>query len=234
MTGHGGENPNVSADRRLNDAIADEMLDRLARSEELSRVHHTVQVTSFGGSGTTALHEYLLGAGIDVPATPGSFPFKHQRVPPAPNEVPASFRVVYPYGDPRNAVVSVFRRGYQGGHYRGMRLRKPTPEVENHLTTLERFLDTRIDEFALENHFERWYSRAARPYPVMFLRFEELPEIWPAVRDFVGLPADHPCLLLRPRASAWEDLPEPLRAHIDEMYGPLARRLAALPSIEMR
>jgi len=87
----------VSIDRRLSDAIADEMLARLARAPELAEVHHRVQITSFGGSGTTALHEHLLDAGVDVPTTPGAFPFKHQRVPPASGSVPAGFRVLYPF-----------------------------------------------------------------------------------------------------------------------------------------
>ena len=67
-------------------------------------VHHRVQVTSFGGSGTTALADHLLAAGVDLPKTPGFFPFKHQRVPPPGSAVPTGFRVVYPFGDPRNAV----------------------------------------------------------------------------------------------------------------------------------
>lgn len=221
-------------ERRRNDAIADRMLWRLARSRDLSRIHHTVQVTSFGGSGTTTLYEHLLEAGADVPNTPGSFPFKHQRVPPGHAEVPTGFRVVYPYGDPRNAIVSVFRRGFQGGHYRGMRLRAPSVEVEQHLESLERFLDAGVDEFELQDHFDRWHAPAARGYPVMFLRFEDLPLIWPRVRDFVGLPRNAQCPPIRTRASVWEALPAGLRARIDEIYGPLARRLALLPSVELR
>jgi hypothetical protein len=224
----------VVNDRRLNDAIADEMLEQLARSDELTDVHHRVQVTSFGGSGTTALHQYLLGAGVDVPTTPGSFPFKHQRVPPASDAVPPGFRVVYPFGDPRNAVVSVFRRGFQGGHYRGMRLRKPTIEAEDHLADLEHFLDGGVDEFEIHDHFDRWFDTRARSYPVLFLRFEELPRVWPTVREFVGLPSDVAGLEVRARASEWTALEDSQRQRIDEMYGDLARRLAALPSIEVR
>ncbi|MDQ1511971.1 MAG: hypothetical protein QOG50_3815 [Actinomycetota bacterium] len=224
----------MSIDRRLSDAIADEMLDRLARSPELALVRHHVQITSFGGSGTTALYDHLLEAGVDVPATPGSFPFKHQRVPPAPGAVPAGFRVLYPFGDPRNAVVSVFRRGFQGGHYRGMRLRKPTPEVDDRLATLEQFLAAGVDDFEMEDHFDHWYASGARDYPVLFLRFEDLPATWPAVREFLGLRDDVECLPLRPRAIEWQDLPPIQRARVDEMYGPFARRLAALPSVEVR
>jgi len=224
----------VSIDRRLSDAIADEMLARLARSPELAEVHHHVQITSFGGSGTTALYEHLLDAGVDVPTTPGAFPFKHQRVPPASGSVPAGFRVLYPFGDPRNAVVSVFRRGFQGGHYRGMRLCKPPPEVDDRLATLEQFLAAGVDDFEMEDHFDRWHASSERDYPVLFLRYEDLLSTWPAVREFAGLRDDVECLPVRPRASEWQSLPPAQRARVDEMYGPFARRLAALPSVEVR
>jgi hypothetical protein len=224
----------VTNERRLNDAIADEMLDRLARSDELSKVRHRVQITSFGGSGTTALHDHLLRVGVDVPTTPGSFPFKHQRVPPASAEVPPGFRVVYPFGDPRNAVVSVFRRGFQGGHYRGMRLRKPPLAAEGHLTDLAHFLEGGIDEFEILDHFDRWHTRGDRTYPVLFLNFAHLAQAWPALCEFVGLPPDTECLPVRPRASEWTMLEPGQRDRIDAMYGALARRLAALPPVEIR
>jgi hypothetical protein len=221
-------------DRRVNDAIADEMLDRLERSRDLAVVHHTVQVTSFGGSGTTALADHLLAAGVDLPTTPGFFPFKHQRVPPRAAAVPAGFRVVYPFGDPRNAVVSVFRRGFQGGHYRGMQLRRPVPEVEQRLVSLETFLDAGIDDFGIEDHFDHWFNRSERGFPVLFVRFDDLPHAWPVLADFVSLPRDAPGLAVRGRASEWQSLPPLLRSRIDEMFGPLARRLLQLAPTELR
>jgi hypothetical protein len=224
----------VSTDRRLFDAIADEMLDRFASTPELGTVRHQVQITSFGGSGTTSLYDYLLDAGVDLPLTPGSFPFKHQRMPPPAASVPAGFRVVYPFGDPRNAVVSVFRRGFQGGHYRGMRMRKPPAEIDARLDNLDDFLAAGVDEFELEDHFDRWYTSSARGYPVLFLRFEDLPGPWPAVRDFLGLDAAVECMPMRARASVWQSLPHLQRDRLDEIYGPFARRLAALASVEVR
>jgi hypothetical protein len=224
----------VALDRRERDAFSSAMLDRLEQSPDMATVRHTVQVTSFGGSGTTALYDHLIAAGIDVPQTVGQFPFKHQRVPPARGDVPDGFRVVYLFGDPRNAVVSVFRREYQGGHYRGMRLQEPTPDVERRLTDLDHFLDGGVDEFEIADHFDRWYLRDARSYPVMFLRYEDLPTAWPLVRDFVGLPTDDPCLELWERKSEWQRLPEPAQMRLEEMYGEFARRLAALPAVHVR
>jgi hypothetical protein len=221
-------------DRRQRDAFSDEMLRRLAQSPEMASIRHTLQVTSYGGSGTSALYEHLLGAGADIPMTIGQFPFKHQRIPPADAEVPAGFRVVYLFADPRNAVVSLFRRGFQGGHYRGMRLQKPTPEAEHRLIDLDHFLDAQVDDFELADHFERWHARASRTYPVLFLRYEALGDAWPTVRDFLGLSADVPCLPIRARASEWQLLPDDARERLEVMYGDMARLLAALPAVEVR
>ena len=113
-------------------------------------------------------------------------------------------------------------------------LRKPSPEVEERLTSLERFLDAGIDEFGLQDHFDRWFERDTRPYPVLFVRFEDMATAWPNLRDFVGLPADEPGLRVRPRASEWQSLEEPMRTRIDEMYGPLAVRLETLAPTELR
>ena len=226
--------PSVALNRRQREAFADEMLKRLAHAPEMAAIHHTIQVTSFGGSGTTALYDHLGAAGADIPTTIGQFPFKHQRVPPPDEEVPPGFRVVYIFADPRNAVVSVFRRGYQGGHFRGMRLQKPPPEVEQHLIDLDHFLDAGVDDFGLADHFERWHAPEARTYPVLFLRYEQMHETWPTLRDFIELPADYPCLTIRTRDSEWESLPDDARARLDEMYGAFARRLASCPRAEIR
>jgi hypothetical protein len=224
----------VAFDRRQREAFSDEMLKRLAQSPEMATVRHTVQVTSFGGSGTTALYEHFQAGGADIPATVGQFPFKHQRVPPADGEVPPGYRVVYLYADPRNAVVSLFRRGFQGAHYRGMQLRTPTPAIEERLIDLDHFLAAGIDDFEIADHVERWQARNPRTYPVMFLRFDQLPNVWSAVRDFVGLPADYPCLEMRTRASEWQALPAVDRDRLEVMYGDLAGRLAAEPDVEVR
>ena len=68
----------------------------------------------------------------------------------------------------------------------------------------------------------------------MFLRYEELPRVWPTVCEFVELPIDAPCITMRTRASEWSALEDPQRERIDDMYGAFAHRLAALPAVEVR
>ena len=69
---------------------------------------------------------------------------------------------------------------------------------------------------------------------MLFLRYEALEDAWPAVRDFLGLPVDLPCLTIRARDSEWQLLPADERERLEAMYGTLARELAALPAVEAR
>lgn len=212
--------------RRKNDAISKTLGERLTNPTDMA-IRHSVQVTSFGGSGTTALYEHLAQLHVDVPRTPGQFPFKHQPDPPRLHEVPPGFRVVYLCGDPRDAVASVFRRGFQGGHFRGMRMREPAPEVEARLTSLLTFAEAGVDDFEIEAHLERWL--AVTDYPVLFVKYDALESSWPTLRDFVGLPADAPPLPVVGRQSDWRRLPRSIRRGLDQMYGSVARRIEALP-----
>jgi len=209
------------------------MLARLEREPELGLVRHRVQVTSFGGSGTTALIEHLTLCGADLPRTPGSFPFKHQARPPDATSVPIGFRVLFPVGDPRDAVLSIFRRGFQGGHFRGMRLRNPDPQSEAHLVSLDAFLAAGRDEFGVGEQFRAWH-RGELGYPVAFVRLAALGEVWDEVRRFCGLGAYVPPFVWRPRSSSWRDLADSDRDRLDAVYGDLAAEIDAMPAFDLR
>ena len=196
-------------------------------------VHHTVQLTSFGGSGTTALGEHLAGLGADLPTSPGMWPFKHGRTPPAADQVPPGYRVVYLLGDPRDAVLSVFRRSLQVGHYRGLRDGEPDEAAAARLADVATFLDAGVDDFELADHLDRWWDHPSG-YPVLFVRFDRLEAAWPTVCEHVGLPADAAPLAVAARHSDWRSLPDAQRRSIDAMYGELAARIAELPATVLR
>jgi sulfotransferase family protein len=196
-------------------------------------IRHTVQVTSFGGSGTTSVCDHLLVAGVDLPTTRDCFPFKHMRFPPFPQDVPSGFRVVYLCGDPRNAVLSLCRRWSLETSYGFLHLQQPPEETRARLATLEAFLEAGVDELQLEDHVDRWLQRERPSYPVLFVRFELLAEAWPRVCEFVGLPPEHPPIEVKDRSSDWRSLPQPLRSQIDRLYGDLARRIEGWPAAQI-
>ena len=201
--------------------------DFVAKGDPLVIRHH-VQITSFGGSGTTALSNSFAVAGLDLPPGPAQWPHKHLRRPPTADEVPADFRVVYPLADPRDAVLSVFRRGIQDGHWRALHYVPPEVPTPEGLATLTAFLERGVDELALMDHLRGWIAHPAG-YPVMFVRFDLIDEAWDEIARFVGLPVGHPPVTLRARASDWRASPPDIRDRLDAMYGELAALIDTFP-----
>jgi hypothetical protein len=203
-------------------------MEELQRTSDPYRITHTVQVTSFGGSGTTALCEHLLAAGVDLQPGPAQWPFKHRREPPRRDEVPKGFRVIYLVGEPRDAVLSIFRRGLQIGHYRSLNGTDPGPEARARLATLETFLAAGVDDFALADHVDGWLHHPDG-YPVMFLRYQGLTEAWDAVADFAGVARGYPPLPTKSRKSNRRAIDPRRQAQLDTLYGDLAARIEAFP-----
>ncbi|GJM37016.1 MAG: hypothetical protein DHS20C19_03830 [Acidimicrobiales bacterium] len=195
---------------------------------------HTVQLTSFGGSGTTALTDTFVEAGLDLPRGPGQWPHKHLRRPPAAEEVPEGFRVVYPVSDPRDAVLSLFRRSFQLGHWKAMHV---TPaglgDPPLSLCSLDDFLGAGVDEFGLADHLRGWFDHDG-DYPVMFLRFDLIDDAWDELAEFVGLPDTIVPLRYETRHSDWTRTPPEIRGPLDAMYGDLAREIADFPAVQIR
>lgn len=198
----------------------------------LGTAAHTVQVTSFGGCGTTMLQRFLQEHGRDVPGSLDAMPWKHARVPPASHKVKDGFRACYLFANPMDAVLSVFRRGFQHWHIQRMQgdLSQWKWDWE-----LEDFLRCRTDFFRLGEHFTNW-TTAERDYPILLLRFETLWEYLPEVFEFLELPYD----LMeqfpdeRPRRSTWEDESPAVREALLELYGDLHRRVEAFPDLRIQ
>lgn len=216
-----------------NHRIAEELSRRailaFAAEGDPHAVHHTVQITSLGGSGTTALSDSFMEGGLDLPPGPGQWPHKHKRTPPAADAVPPGYRVVYPISDPRDAVLSVFRRGIQGGHWRALWDADETHTAPPALEDLDTFLAAGVDEFGMLEHLQGWIDHPVG-YPVMFVRFDLIDTAWDEVAAFVGLPADHPPVRYRERASDWRARPAEVRDRLEAMYEPVAALIESFPA----
>lgn len=184
-------------------------------------IEHTLQVTSFGGTGTTMLYEFLEEHDVNIPSDhPNWRPWKHLPVPPEDGEVKDGFRAVYVFGNPMNAVLSVFRRDYQRWHIRNMR--DDVTEPKNPDWGLEEFLQRSEDPFRMAKHFREWVC-ANRSYPILCLNFDALWEHLPEFFAFAGLPT---CCLdqfpeRRERNSDWTEEPKHVRRELKRMYGGL-------------
>jgi hypothetical protein len=201
--------------------------------------HHTVQVTSFGGAGTSMLCRFLERNGADLPQTvvPNNVekdwaPWKHMRMPPPDQWVPDDFRAIYVVSDPRNAIVSVFRRGYQYAHVQRM---DGLVEQFHPSMGLSEYLNLGIDPFQLEDHFEQW-TQCDRDYPILIVKYDHLWDRIGKIVEFAGLPehAKHDFPERRARSSNWRTLPECDRTKLDALLDNLAGRISELPPLQIR
>lgn len=196
------------------------------------RIQHTVQVTSFGGSGTTALCNHLLRAGVDLQPGPAQWPFKHRRRPPAAGDVPEGFRVVYLVGDPRNAVLSLFRRGIQVGHFEALHERSPDPAMAQRLRDIDTFLAGDDDPYELADHVRGWLEHPAG-YPVLVVRQDRLASEWREIATFVGVPHERPSIPSRVRTSDWRNESRWVKTRLNHLYGDLAAEIDAMPPLRL-
>ncbi|NNE73110.1 MAG: hypothetical protein HKN26_05555, partial [Acidimicrobiales bacterium] len=210
-------------------AVIAQQIDDYVAHNDPYLIDHTVQITSFGGVATTALTAYLIDHGLSLPKGPGQWPFKHHRVAPQAADVPDGFRVIYVVGDPRNAVLSLFRRNYQVGHYRSMQEgAEVTAVVAETLESLDSYLAADRDVFDIAGHVAAWRNHPPG-YPVMFLRHEYLHDVWPGVMEFVGLDRASEPLPRRERASNWRDQPAEVQARLEALLGDVAREIESWP-----
>jgi hypothetical protein len=165
------------------------------------QIPHTIQVTSFGGSGTTMLLEFLRREGVNVSRDYDWGIWKHLPSPPNKNQyvIPDQFRAVYLFSDPAVALASVFERRLQKWHAIRMQSESLWPqgfEINNELTWsnwgMEDYLRINRDCFGLERQFVAWTTGSYRThgYPIMLLKYEQLWENLTRLGDFVGLTQD--------------------------------------------
>lgn len=199
-----------------------------------------VTVISYGGVGSKALARWLLpeAEGADL-----SRAHSHRRVPPA--GVSDGRRLVYVFGDPREAVLSIFNRRDARHERHGF---EPTPSREGrqdfavcHATNLEvdprpmtpewglgDFLAQGMDLFRLEEHFDFW-RYADADYPILFLRYESLGRTAGVLAEALGLTL--PPFDFKERVSRLEGLQTDIRQGLDVIYGDFAATLAPLPDL---
>lgn len=201
-------------------------------STDVNAITHTVQVTSFGGAGTTALCAHLDKCGADIQSGPAHWPFKHRRHPPVLAATPTGFRAIYLVSEPRDAILSLFRRNYQVGHFKALNEREPTPAELVLLESLFTFVDGKVDVLGLGSHVDAWLT-PGRGYPTLVVNHENLADSWPVIADFAGLGDQVPAFPRRDRHSSWEAQSEPIRVGLTNMFGELAERISALPATSL-
>lgn len=125
--------------------------------------------------------------------------WKHLPMPPTKENyiIPPNFRAVYLIGDPVDALLSVFRRGFHMWHAYRMQSKPLWPEgmqIANWPCQpswqLQDFLDLDRDCFGMERQFDNWTRcpYELRGYPILCLKYEEMWKHVDTLLGFLGIP----------------------------------------------
>lgn len=175
---------------------------------------------SMGGVGSTALARHLLSFADKSPLEHAWTPAVYDRQ--------RNLRLGYMFGNPYNAVLSVFRRNYQDMHSRAMNANSPTAAARLKGVSIEEYLERGVDEFHIERQFDNWTSSANAVHSTVLIRYEMLAENVEAVMQFFqcGRP-----FAVHSRNSQWTSQPEHIRCGLERMYGSVREKIETMPPI---
>ncbi|MCC5907269.1 MAG: sulfotransferase domain-containing protein [Balneolaceae bacterium] len=182
---------------------------------------------SYGGVGTSFMLRFFFNyKKTNDPYDRDSL--KHLAKPP--DDLPSGVKVIYIYGDPKLAVISLFRRNFQETHSHKLLngLGKKQSPIAKELT-IEEYAAKRVDLFNFREHFFNWY-RADLQNPVLFLRYETLFNHLDFLFEFMDMPnfAQDYFPQKKKRESVDLVLSEEIHQNLDKIYSPFADELNKL------
>ncbi|MDO8412667.1 MAG: hypothetical protein Q7S51_02635 [Gallionellaceae bacterium] len=188
----------------------------------MNRAPFRCAMASMGGVGSTALARHI-GSIVDKTEREHAFS-------PVLFSAETNLRIGYLYGNPYNAVASVFRRNYQDMHVRAMNAGSGTHPAMLSGVSLEAYLERGADEFNMERQFDNWVNHAPSHAPVILIKYETLAEHIPEVLKFFA--CRYP-FEVKQRRTTWRDQPEPVRKGLERIYGGLLAKVEAMPPIKI-
>lgn len=186
-----------------------------------------VLIVSAGGVGTTFLLK-AIGQYKTTNHVSNEDGFKHITIPPITRN--RNLKVIYVFGNPITATMSLFRRNFH--HTQSYKMQQYLPQgyrVEME-TSLEEYAAKGEDGFYFRRHFDNW-SEQYLVYPTLFLRYETLFEHIAEIANFLELPksfvSDFPAK--KTRNSQVENLEKTTLNNLQKMYGSLQVDFDKLP-----
>jgi hypothetical protein len=179
-------------------------------------------MTSMGGVGSTALARHI-GSIADKTVR------EHAYSPCVYHNI-KNLRLGYMFGNPYNAVLSIFRRNYQQMHVKAMHAGTDTQPADLRGVTLEEYLERGVDEFFIERQFDNWVNQAHPEHPTILIKYEELQDNIGDVLAFFGVKDS---FNVKKRNSSWLDQPAHIRKGLERVYGGLYEKIEAMPGIKI-
>lgn len=186
-----------------------------------------VLIVSAGGVGTTFLMEEI-GKYKTTNCSSNTDGYKHLPIPPI--SFNRNLKVVYVFGNPIWASISLFRRKYH--HVQSINVQQYLEK--GYTIPFEMSLDTYASEAKdghyFERHLENW--RIVYPiYPTLFIKYESLFDNLKIVADFLDLPSDFITNFPRKKVRQSEllNLSSSTANYLHHLYGKLAETLKNEP-----
>jgi hypothetical protein len=152
-------------------------------------------------------------------------------------------KAIYLVSDPRETVLSLFRRNYAMNMLTKLRTQHSTPQEYSQaleaskpeIESLAEFLSNGKDLFGFEQHWRNWQTAGLR-FPVMFVRFEALHRSFDRILEYLELPEEleKSFPAWRPRASKLDSLTERENEQLDRIYRSLAEQIIDGPDFFIR
>ncbi len=205
---------------------------------------YDVIVVSFGGAGTTMLLEFLapyLKVNNRNSYVDG---LKHIYSPEHPilknNSVG---KVIYLMSDPRDSVLSLFRRNYAENMMAKLKANHSSPEEyysivsenKSGIKKLSDFLEIGDDVFGFKEHWKQW-TESTLTFPVLFINYETIHDSIKQILEFLELPVEleNSFPPRRQRNSSFEALSSSDRTCLNQIYEEMATDIANRPGTFIR
>lgn len=188
----------------------------------MNRAPHRCAMASMGGVGSTALARHI-GSIVDKST-------REHGYSPKLFENEKNLRLGYIYGNPYNAVLSIFRRNFQNMHVHAMHADSGTLPVDLRDVSLEAYLEKGIDEFAMERQFDNWVNYSASKGPIILIKYESLAEHVDEVLSFFYCPYPFE---VKQRRTSWMSEPSHIRDGLERIYGGLNTKIDEMPPIKI-
>ena len=192
-----------------------------------------VVVGSYGGVGTTFFLDFISKfKKTNHPQDDDKI--KHLTVPPV--SFNKNVRFVYIYGNPVEAVPSLFGRGM--ANFQSKKLQRDQEIINEPIsldTTLEEYALARVDKFLFRRHFYNWY-RDCLMHPTLFIRYEKIWDHKEEIFKFLDLPMSEIGNFpeKKQRRSRLADLPDPVHEGLVDMYGSFSDELDEIGECVLR
>lgn len=143
-------------------------------------ISHTIQVTSFGGTATTTILNWLIENNQNVARDQY---WKHKIIPPSDSthNLPENYKILYLVGDPVRSIISIFRRRILRAHAVNMEC---LTDVAN--WNMERYIKHNKDIFNIHKQLVN-YTSAKVNYPILCVKYNSIWKHSDTICNFLNL-----------------------------------------------